>query len=127
MCSVKNRKEKESFEIYNTYKPEIKIFELRINNEQTIKFREKRKYKNITCKYNPIKAIFLLDQAFIFTSFIIISNQYINSKNLFKPRVKKEKELLDVFLKTKVLLKKQQIMGLSQFHQAFCSLHLIIL
>ena len=47
MCSV--RKEKEPFEIYNTYKPEIKSFKLRINDEQTIKFREKRKDKNITC------------------------------------------------------------------------------
>jgi len=28
--------------------------------------------------------MFLLDQAFILTSFIIILNQYINSKKLFK-------------------------------------------
>jgi len=33
--------------------------------------------------------MFLIDQAFIFTSFIIILNQYINSKNLFKD-LKKE-------------------------------------
>ena len=38
----KKGKEKEVFEIYNTYKPEIKIFTLTINNEQTIKFKEKR-------------------------------------------------------------------------------------
>ena len=43
-------KEKEMFEIYYTYKLEIKTFKLRVNNEQTIKFREKRKDKNITCK-----------------------------------------------------------------------------
>jgi pantoate kinase len=39
----KKDKEKEVFEIYDTYKPEIKIFELTINNEQTIKFKEKGK------------------------------------------------------------------------------------
>jgi len=41
-------------------------------------------------------------------------NQYINSKNLFKPRVKKEKELLDVFLKTlsKSTLKKTTNYGI---------------
>jgi len=39
----KKGKEKKVFEVYNTYKPEIKIFELTINNEQTIKFKEKRK------------------------------------------------------------------------------------
>jgi len=37
------RKEKKVFEVYNTYKPEIKIFELTINNKQTIKFKEKGK------------------------------------------------------------------------------------
>ena len=72
------------FEIYNTYKLEIKTFKLRVNNEQTIKFREKRKDKNITCKQKSIKALLLLGQAFIFTPFIIIQIQYINSKNLFK-------------------------------------------
>ena len=44
------RKEKEAFEIYYTHKFEIKTFKLRVNNEQTIKFKEKRKDKNITCK-----------------------------------------------------------------------------
>jgi hypothetical protein len=38
----KKGKEKEVFEIYNTYKPEIKTFSLTINNDQTIKFKEKR-------------------------------------------------------------------------------------
>jgi len=37
----KKGKEKEVFEIYNTYKPEINTFKLTINNEQTIKFKEK--------------------------------------------------------------------------------------
>jgi len=37
-----NGKEKEVFEIYNTYKPDLKTFKLTINNEQTIKFKEKR-------------------------------------------------------------------------------------
>ena len=36
------KKEKEVFEIYNTFKPEIKTFKLSINNGQTIKFKEKR-------------------------------------------------------------------------------------
>ncbi|NVM19228.1 MAG: hypothetical protein HWN80_16070 [Candidatus Lokiarchaeota archaeon] len=36
----KKEKEKEVFEILNTYKPFIKTFELTINNEQTIKFIE---------------------------------------------------------------------------------------
>jgi len=35
-------KEKEVIEIYNAYKPDIKTFKLTINNEQTIKFKEKR-------------------------------------------------------------------------------------
>ena len=48
MRSVK--KEKEAFETYYTYKLEIKNFKLRVNNEQTIKFRGKRKDKNKTCK-----------------------------------------------------------------------------
>ncbi|MHA1461095.1 MAG: hypothetical protein ACTSO8_06395, partial [Promethearchaeota archaeon] len=38
----KKRKEKEVFEIYNTYKPDIKTFKLTINNEKAIKFIEKR-------------------------------------------------------------------------------------
>ena len=46
----KKKKEKEAFEIYYTNKFEIKTFKLRVNNEQTIKFKEKRKDKNITCK-----------------------------------------------------------------------------
>ena len=41
--------------------------------------------------------MFPLDQAFIFTSFIIILNQYINSKNLFKV-LKKEGKLYDVLI-----------------------------
>ena len=39
----KKGKEKEVFEVYNTYKPEIKTFELKINNNKTITFKEKRK------------------------------------------------------------------------------------
>jgi len=35
-------KEKEVFEVYNTYKPDIKTFKLTINNEKAIKFIEKR-------------------------------------------------------------------------------------
>jgi len=35
--------------------------------------------------------MFLLDLAFNFTSFVIILNQYINSKNLFKVLKKKGK------------------------------------
>jgi len=50
LSSSLQRKEKEAFEIYKAYKPEIKTFELRVNNEQTIKSREKIKDKNITCK-----------------------------------------------------------------------------
>jgi len=42
----KKGKEKEVFEIYSTYKPDIKIYKLNINNTQTIKFKEKRR-KNI--------------------------------------------------------------------------------
>jgi len=38
----KKGKEKEVYETYNTYKPDIKTFKLTINNEQTIKFKEKR-------------------------------------------------------------------------------------
>ena len=34
--------------------------------------------------------MFPLDRAFIFTSFIIILNQYIDSKNLFKVLKKRE-------------------------------------
>jgi hypothetical protein len=34
----KKGKEKEVFEIYNTYKPDIKTFKLTINNEQALKF-----------------------------------------------------------------------------------------
>ncbi len=36
----KNGKEKEVFELYNTYKPDIKTFKLTINNEQTVNFKE---------------------------------------------------------------------------------------
>ena len=39
----KKGKEKEVFETYNTYKPNIKTFKLTINNEPTIKFKEKRR------------------------------------------------------------------------------------
>jgi hypothetical protein len=46
----KNGKEKETFKIYSTHKLEIKTFKLRINDEQKMKFKEKRKDKNITCK-----------------------------------------------------------------------------
>jgi len=38
----KKENENEVFEIYNTYKPDITIFKLKINNEHTIKFKEKR-------------------------------------------------------------------------------------
>ncbi|MHA1461242.1 MAG: hypothetical protein ACTSO8_07145, partial [Promethearchaeota archaeon] len=34
--------EKEVFEIYKTYKPEIEMFTLTINNQKTINFKEKR-------------------------------------------------------------------------------------
>ena len=37
--------ENEVFEIFNTYKPKIRTFKLKINKEQTIKFKEKRKDK----------------------------------------------------------------------------------
>ncbi len=36
----KKGKEKEVFEIYNTYKPDIKTFKLTINNQKTINFKE---------------------------------------------------------------------------------------
>jgi len=39
----KKGKEKEVFETYDIYKPEIETFTLTINNERTIKFKEKRK------------------------------------------------------------------------------------
>jgi hypothetical protein len=39
----KKGKEKEVFEIFNTYKPNIKTFELKINSKKTINFKEKRK------------------------------------------------------------------------------------
>ena len=39
----KKEKEKEVFEIYNTYKPDIKTFTLTINDQKTINFKEKRK------------------------------------------------------------------------------------
>ena len=35
---------------YTTYKLEIKTFKLRIKDEHTIKYKEKRKDKNIICK-----------------------------------------------------------------------------
>lgn len=37
----KKGKENESIEIFNTYKPDIKTFNLTINNQKTIKFKEK--------------------------------------------------------------------------------------
>ncbi|MHA2288590.1 MAG: pantoate kinase [Promethearchaeota archaeon] len=46
----KTGKEKEIFEVFNTYKPEIKTYKLKVNNDQTIKFKEKIKDKNVTCK-----------------------------------------------------------------------------
>ena len=42
----KKGEEKEVFEIYNTYKPEIKTFNLTINNEQTIKVKENKNRYN---------------------------------------------------------------------------------
>ena len=39
----KSEKEKEVYEIFNTYKPEIKTFTLTINNQETINFKGKRK------------------------------------------------------------------------------------
>ncbi len=36
-------KEKEAYEIYNTYKPGIKVFKLEINSGKTIKYKEKRR------------------------------------------------------------------------------------
>jgi len=39
-------KEKEVFETYNTYMPEIETFTLTINKEQTIKYKEKRRVYN---------------------------------------------------------------------------------
>ena len=42
----KKGEEKEVFEIYNTYKPEVKTFNLTINNEQTIKVKENKNQHN---------------------------------------------------------------------------------
>jgi pantoate kinase len=39
----KKGKENELFEVYNTYKPKIKTYGLKINNNQSILFKEKRK------------------------------------------------------------------------------------
>ncbi len=38
----KKGKEKDVFDIYNTYKPEIKIFTLTINDQRTINFKEEK-------------------------------------------------------------------------------------
>jgi len=39
----RKEKEKEAYEIFNTFKPEIKTFTLTINDQKTINFKEKRK------------------------------------------------------------------------------------